>query len=459
VAKRVRFDKRMSDHEALMWALEDDPVLRSSFANLTLTDHPVDVPRLRARMATSVQRVRRLRQRVVESPGFNAPSWEDDPAFDLDFHVRHIALPAPGTERQLLDLAAVLSTDPFDRARPLWQFVAIDGLADGRGALLLKLHHTITDGEGGIRVSAQFLDVERDATESMAGADEEDQHEEHETGGGFSPVDAMRRPFGIARRAMAETVVAVANPLGTPARAGEAIGATRSALRQVAVTAPACSPLWSERSLRRRLELLSLPLDEVKAAATRLGGSVNDVFVTGAVGGAGAYHRAKGVDIDQLRMAMPISTRTNDGEASNAFTPTRMLVPAGITDPGERFTAIRELIAGARSEPGMSLAQSLAGVLTALPAQLLFKAARQQVGTVDFTTSNVRGAPFELYVAGARILGNHPLGPMAGTAFNLTTLSMSGRLDMGLLIDLAAVEDPELLRDCIVESFAELVRN
>jgi diacylglycerol O-acyltransferase len=455
VAKRVRFDKRMSDHESLMWALEDDPVLRSSFANLTITDQPVDVDRLRVRMATSVRRVRRLHQRVVEPPGFATPRWEDDPAFDLDFHIRHVALPAPGTERQLLDLAAVLATDPFDRARPLWQFVAIDGLADGRGALLLKLHHTITDGEGGIRVSAQFLDIEREATEAMAG-DSDDDDEEVDTGG-FSPVDAMRRPFDLARRAMAETVVAVANPLGTPARAGEAIGATRSALRQVAVTAPACSPLWSGRSLRRRLELLSLPLEETKSAAARLGGSVNDLFVTGAVGGAGAYHRAKGVDITELRMAMPISTRAADGDASNAFTPARMLVPAGISDPKERFAAIRDLIAGARSEPGMSLAQSFAGVLTALPAPLLFRAARQQVGTVDFTTSNVRGAPFELYVAGAKILGNHPLGPMAGTAFNLTTLSMSGRLDMGLLVDLAAVDDPELLRDCIVESYAELL--
>lgn len=461
VPKRVRFDKRMSDHESLMWALEDDPVLRSSFANMTITDRPVDVDRLRERMAITVRRVRRLRQRVVEPPGFAAPRWEDDPTFDLDFHVRHVALPAPGTERQLLDLVAVLSTDPFDRARPLWQFVAIDGLADGRGALLLKMHHTITDGEGSIRVSAQFLDIEREATEPMGGAvdGEEDGEEDEEDPGGFSPVDAMRLPFSLARRAMAETVVAVTNPFGTPARAGEAIGATRSALRQVAVTAPACSPLWSERSLRRRLELLSLPLEETKAAARRLGGSVNDLFVAGAVGGAGAYHRAKGVDIDELRMAMPISTRSTDGDVSNAFTPMRMLVPAGITDPVARFEAIRDLITGARSEPGMSLAQSLAGVLTALPAPLLFKAARQQVGTVDFTTSNVRGAPFELYVAGAKILGNHPLGPMAGTAFNLTTLSMSGRLDMGLLIDLAAIDDPELLRDCIIESYSELLEN
>jgi WS/DGAT/MGAT family acyltransferase len=454
MVKRVRFDRRMSDHEALMWALEDDPVLRSSFANITITDQPLDVDRLRTRMATTVQRIPRLHQRVVEAPGYGSPRWDDDTLFDLDYHIRHISLPAPGSERQLLDLAALASTDPFDRARPLWQFIVVDGLADGRGAFIQKLHHTIADGEGSVRISAQFLDLERDAVESMVGDPGDEDGGDRR--GGFSPIDALRRPFDLARRAMAETVVTVANPLGAPARAGEAFETGRSLLRQV-VTDPACSPLWAERSLRRRLEILSLPLDRVKAAAERLGGKVNDLFVAGAVGAAGAYHRERGVEVEHLRMAMPISTRAADDEGSNAFTPTRMLVPTGITDPAERFKAVQAAIAGMRSEPGVAIAPSLAGLLHSLPAPVLLKAARHQVGTVDFTTSNVRGAPFELYVAGARILGNHPLGPMAGTAFNLTTMSMSGRLDMGLLVDVAAVGDPELLRDSLVASYDELL--
>src|SRR3954451_8477431 len=215
----------MSDHEALMWALEDDPVLRSSFANITITDQPLDFERLRDRMELTVQRVRRLRQRVVEPPGFSAPRWEDDPMFDLDFHVRHVSLPAPGTERQLLDHAALASTDQFDRARPLWQFVVVDGLSDGRGAMIQKLHHTIADGEAGVRMSSNFLDLERDAREPLVGGD--DDSVDARSGSGFSPVDAMRRPFGLARRAMVETVSAVADPLGTPARAGEALESVR----------------------------------------------------------------------------------------------------------------------------------------------------------------------------------------------------------------------------------------
>jgi diacylglycerol O-acyltransferase / wax synthase len=93
MTRPVRFERRMSDHEALMWALEDDPVLRSAFANVTVTDRPIDVERLRARMALTCQRIRRLRQRVVEPPGFAAPRWEDDPLFDLDFHIRHVSTP------------------------------------------------------------------------------------------------------------------------------------------------------------------------------------------------------------------------------------------------------------------------------------------------------------------------------------------------------------------------------
>jgi hypothetical protein len=99
----------------------------------------------------------------------------------------------------------------------------------------------------------------------------------------------------------------------------------------------------------------------------------------------------------------------------------------------------------------------MAGLVNVLPTSLLVRVARQQVETVDFTTSNVRGAPFDLFIAGAKIEANYPIGPLAGTAFNITTLSSSGWLDMGVHIDLAAIDDPELLRTCLEESYAELL--
>ena len=442
----LRFERRMSDTEALMWALEDDPVLRSTFANVTFLDRVPDLDRFRDRMRMAITALPRLSQRVSDAPGMANPEWIEDPFFDLDFHVRRVAVPQPASDRAVLDLAAQLALDPFDRARPLWQFTLVEGLPDGRAAMVQKLHHTITDGEGGIRLSAMFLDVERDAAEPLGGVPEPAVIEE---GNGQSAGDmvrsAMKIPIGLARGGY--DTLSGGNPLE----------AVRSILRQVAVSEPAHSPLWTERSLRRHLEILSISLEEVKAAAKALGGSVNDLFVCGAAGAAGAYHRAKGKPVAELRMAMPISTRTDKGSGGNAFTPTRMLVPVGIENPEIRFAQIRDAINVTKGERAVGLASSVAGLLTPLPNQLLTRFARQQVGTVDFTTSNVRGAPFDLYIGGARIEGNYPIGPMAGTAFNLTTLSYAGKLDMGCMIDAAAVDDPALLLSCLQESYRELL--
>ena len=443
MARTVRFDRRMSEAEALMWVLEDDPVLRSTFANVSFLDRAPDLDRFRQRMLVAAEHFPRLRQRVLTPvrPG-GLPTWADDDLFDLDFHVRRIAVPAPGDERAVLDLAALLSSDPFDRSRPLWQFWLVEGLPGGRGAMIQKLHHAIADGEAGVRLSALFLDLARDSTEPMVLPAPEE-------GGGGDPsiADRVASQVGQARRLVGDGLGAASDPVGT----------ARSLLRQVAVTDGSRSPLWQERSLRRHLEVLQVPLDDVKVAAKRLGGTVNDLFVTAACGAAGAYHRERGAEVDVLRMAMPVSTRASGDEGANAFAPTRMLVPVGITDPLERFRAVQAVVSETRGERAVGLVSSLAGVLTALPSQLLTKVARQQVGTVDFTTSNVRGAPFDLYFAGALIQANHPIGPMAGTAFNLTTLSYRGSLDMGLVCDLAAVDDPPRLRELLELAFEELL--
>ena len=449
-----------------MWALELDPVLRSSFANVTFLDRPLDPERFRARMRLAVEAIPRLRQRVGEAgPGLATPAWVDDPLFDLDFHVRTVAVPAPFDERAVLDLAAVVSADPFDRGRPLWQFTMVEGLAGGRGAMIQKLHHSITDGEGGIRLSASFIDVERDATEPLLPADPavaaaavparsvSDAVRE-------SVAAGVRLPLDLARQTVAGAVETLSHPTAAPARAGDAVEMGRSLLRQLAVVEPAHSPLWTERSLRRRIEVLSIPLAEAKEVAGRLGGTVNDWFVTGATGAAGAYHRRCGRPVEELRMAMPVSTRggTDEERASgtNSFAPTRLLVPAGIEDPVARFDAVQAALRACRSERAVGSVGRLAGVLSVLPTALLARVARQQVGTIDFTTSNVRGAPFPLFIAGARIESNHPLGPLAGTAFNLTTMSSAGNLDMGCVIDTGAVTQPALLRSCLVDAYEEL---
>lgn len=451
----------MTDAEALMWNLEKDPSLRSAFLNITFLDAHPDFDRFRSRISRAVSQIPRLRQRVVPSPARLAPpEWTDDPSFDLDYHVRRIAMPAPGSDRQLLDWAALHFQDPFDRARPLWEYTIVEGLDGGRAALLAKMHHTITDGVGGVRMSAMFIDLERDAADPEPPATAP--FVERPEGVVESLVDAIthgaRRQLGISKRAAALAADAVIHPERIAHGAGELGEVARSVLRQLIVTDRAHSPVWSgRRSLGRRFEILSLDLDRLKDVAHTLGGTVNDAFVCGVAGGAGAYHRELGVEIDDLRVSVPVSTRDDRSAGGNAFTPLRVLVPCGTKDPKERFRIVRERLGATKRERALSLTDTFAALLNALPTAMVVNLARQQTETVDFATSNVRGAPWDLFIAGAHILANHPMGPTAGTAFNATVLSYRDSLDMGINVDTAAVEDPDLLRECISASFGELL--
>jgi len=452
----------MSDLEALMWTVETDPLLSSTFANLSTFDVMPDVERLRRRLWRASRLIPRLRRRVVSGLGPMSPSWEDDPDFDIDRHLRVVTLPAGSTDVDVRELAAELASTPFDRAHPLWEFTVIDGLPDGRAAMVQKMHHTITDGEGGIRMSIEFIDMERDAPEPPP---VDDGPPPAPTRSRWSlTVDAIavsaRRNRDTARRVASSGVDLLRDPGHLASLVGalpsESAATARSLLRQVAVVDNHRSPLWSERSVGRHLEVFAVPLDQVKAAATHLGGSVNDLFVAAAAGGAGRYHRDRGYDVDELRMSMPVSTRTSRAPGGNAFMPTRVLVPV-MADPTERFTAIHERLQVTKTEKALGLSSSLAGLAHLLPQPLVVRIARQQVTTVDFTTSNVRAAPFDLFIAGGRMDGNYPLGPVAGTAWNLTTMSYRGMLDLGLFVDTAAVAEPAALAADISASFDELI--
>ncbi|MCB1032140.1 MAG: DUF1298 domain-containing protein, partial [Acidimicrobiales bacterium] len=139
----------------------------------------------------------------------------------------------------------------------------------------------------------------------------------------------------------------------------------------------------------------------------------------------------------------------------NAFSPTRVLVPTTI-DAAERFAAVHQRLTVTKTEKTLGVMASLAGLAKVVPRPVLVRLARQQVTTVDFTTSNLRAAPFDLYIAGALVEHNYPMGPVMGTAWNLTTMSYRGRLDMGLHVDAAAVSDPEALAADIQAAFEEL---
>jgi len=459
MAEMPRFDRKMSDSEGLMWRLEKDPHLSSAFAAVTILDKPPNFDQLLRRMDRAVHVVERLGQRVQPVPvNLSAPMWVDDPNFDLRYHVRHIALPKPGTIRQLLDLASLIACDAFDRTRPLWQFVVVDGIRGGKSALIEKLHHTIADGEGSVKLSLQFLDFERDAPDPPPYKPKST--DETATPPPQPSPDVLRdlftgsfkMPLGFVR----QILDLLSDPTGIPDASSAAVDTLRGVMTQLNDTEQARSPLWTERSLQRRIEVLRAPFEETRAAAKRLGGTLNTAFLTAAAEAAGRYHEKMGSPVEELRASMAISTRNKDS-GSNAFSLARMLVPTGDMPIAERFAWIQAAAGAAREANATASLETLAAVAATLPTSFITRLARQQAQTVDFATSNVRGAPVPLYLAGSQILQNYAVGPLAGVAYNLTLLSYNHSLDMGVNIDTAAVSEPELLRECLEKAFADLM--
>ncbi len=481
--------RNLAGAEALMWALEGEPALRSTFISVSLLDRPADLARLRARLAAAATQVPVLRQRVVGAPlGLVPPWWSDDPGFDVARHVRTEAVPAPGGLRELLDLAALRGAEPFDPAHPLWELTVVDGMAGGAGALLAKLHHVVSDGIGAVRLSASFLDAAPDAGPATGPARPADgvpgpgaplaEPAPPATGGppaprawpdwldwhdwleGASNVAAPIAAAGVEelRRMVTDLADGVARAARSPA--GTATGAWQVALalgRQATMLEPARSPLWAARADQHRFEVSSLGLDDTRAAGKALGGTVNDVFVTIVAAAAGAYHRALGAPVEELRVSVPVSTRQDHHPGRNAWAPTRVLVPTGDLTPADRLAEVHRRLAAVKSDPSLGLTDGLAASARLLPRPLLVRLARRGVSTVDFACSNVRGAPFDLWVAGAHVEANYPFGPTAGVAFNATVLSYRGSLDLGVNVDTGAVSDPALLRRCLDEAAAEVL--
>ncbi len=469
--REIHFARRMSDAEALMWNIEKDPWLNPSGAMLTLLDRPIDIERFTRRLAHTVMAVPRLRQRVQPGIGrFTNPSWADDPEFELEHHIRWINLPEPGSFEDLLKVATRLYLEPYDRTRPLWEFVVIGGLSDGRGALFSKLHHTITDGAGAMRLAEAYMDLEREVP-----LDDEIEiaHPGEGTSSSPSPAEIKRlladaaglgrrlaaRQLSLTRDVIGEVATFGADPVRIVDDAKSLVGQVSQLGAQLGLTggAGAGSPLWRNRSRHRRFEVTSHDLEEARRVAHTLGGSINDFFLTGAVEGAIEYHRRRGVELDHLNVSFVVSTRTDSTSGENSFTPAIITVPAGPMDPASRFSEIHRLAAHRREGVrGGGLLGAVATAANLLPTSVVTRTARGQASRIDFATSNFRGAPIAVYIAGALVEANYPMGPVAGTSFNLTTLSYDGRLDMGILADPEAVTDPADLRDCIDLGYSSL---
>ena len=287
-----------------------------------------------------------------------------DPEFDIEYHMRRLRIPKPGTDRQLFDLAAQLYQEPLDRTRPLWRFVVIDGLKGGRSAIWSIVHHAVSDGIGQLRMAEMYQQLDPndpppddiDLEAIVAAAVEA--HHAKQLGGdltdgfattlGQSLAHLVRRELGVVRRVAGEVVIWPADPKRARDTIDDALGALTStigALTGSGNEVSGGSPLWKERSRHRHLEHVSVPLDDLKAAARRRGVTINDVFLAAMTDGAIRYHADRGVEVDAFNTSFVLSTRHDSAIGGNSFTPVPVQVPGGPMPLDERIADIHDRLA------------------------------------------------------------------------------------------------------------------
>ncbi|MES2681959.1 MAG: wax ester/triacylglycerol synthase domain-containing protein [Pseudomonadota bacterium] len=451
----------MSAFEAVMWRAEVDPRLRSTTTSVLILDRAPDWPRLYAGHRWLVDAVPRFRQRVV-SPAFGVghPTWVEDPGFDLDYHLRRISLPAPGSDRQLFDLAQTLAMTPFDRARSPWEATLVEGLSGGRAGYVLKLHHATSDGLGIIQLMSRVL--------------------QRTPEGGGRPTP--RRAAGTARDTTPAQLARQqlrAGLLGLPGEAAGTVSSLASGLRDWA-TRPAAlkeaqrylssarrvlgtkpvkgSGLFKRRSLSWRFDAIEIPLVDLKAAAKAAEASVNDAFLAGLIGGFGRYHETMGVPVRRMPIGFPISLRSSDDPmGGNKFAGSQYAAPISERDPIARIRDIQRFVRETRQEPALDIMIRLMPAVTRLPLAAI------TAMTADFTTaqdaqiSNIPGLTHPVYMAGAEVTHFWPFAPVPGCGMMIAMISHNGRCCIGINSDRAAVIEPELLIECFRAGLDEVL--
>jgi len=415
---------------------------------------------LLAYMASRLHDVPRYRQRVQRVPfDLGRPVWVDDEFFNLAYHVRHTALPSPGGEEQLRTLGARIFSQRLDTSRPLWEMWLVEGLADGRWALLNKVHHAMIDGISGHDLLETLLDLE--------------------PGDGAIPPARVwvPQPAPSTRDLLSDAaVVTVTRPVET-VKASVSVFASSQAMQLAAGRAVGLARFG--RKVARAESVLNGPigphrrwawahgsLDEVKAVKNALGGTVNDVVLAAISGGYRAFLTERGEDVAGLtiRTMVPVSVRKPDqkGTLGNQISAMFADLPVGVDDPVARLEAVTAQLEGLK-RGGMALGVgSLIGaadfappMLVAVGSRVAARVPQRQVSTV---TTNVPGPQQPLYLLGREMVDMVPYVPLGvEIRVSIGIFSYAGQLTFGISADYDEVPDVGVLAAGIEASLAELV--
>jgi WS/DGAT/MGAT family acyltransferase len=435
-----------------------DANLRSTVVALTILESAPQWSRLRQRVERLTLFVPALRMRpLFGALGLSAPRLAVDPDFDMDVHLRRYRLPEGAGWRELLDDARRMSLTDFDHNRPLWEAALVEGLPGGQAAFLLKLHHSIADGQATVMMGLSLFEFgpEPDPNEAPAppAPDAEDVGVRDVTYANLA--DTLRRGTDLAV-ATVRGALDLAKGTVTETRSTweQAWNTVTSIGRVASVPDGPLSPVMIGRGTTYRFAAFELPFAGIRAASKELGLNVNDAFMASIAIGMDAYHRRHGVVAEQLRVNVPISLRGDAGDrtaqASNSVSIARFPIPiAGLT-AAEHMTGAHELVAHWKQEPAIRLADPLAEVSWLVPVPMLAQAAQAS----DVTTSNVPGPPIPLYLAGVRMVAAYPLVATIGAAVNITMVTYDGQAYIGVSADDRAVSDLDDLVEDLRAGFA-----
>jgi diacylglycerol O-acyltransferase / wax synthase len=395
----------------------------------------------RDHIASRLHLVPRFRQKLRFVPlNQSRPVWVDDPHLNLDYHVRQTALPAPGSDEQLRNLASRIFSQQLDRSKPLWELWLVEGLTDERFAIIGKSHHALVDGVSGVDITTVLFDLDPDPQGSPEKAPPWLARPEPTSAQLLS--DALRERMTSPR----EIYRGFRAALRGPRQVLRGLGAT-SKMVGAGVSAPA-SVFNVEIGPHRRFQMVQADLDDLKRVKDAHGGTVNDVILSIVAGSLGKYLRARGHDTDglELRAMVPVSVRAAEehGALGNRISAMMAPLPVWCEDPVERLHLMSEEMGDLKTSGQAVGAEILTKLTDFAPGTIASQAARLQPAQRFFNlvVTNVPGPQFPLYVLGRRMESIFPMVPLARRqALCVGIMSYDGQVNFGLVGDYDAMAD------------------